>query len=146
RAVGVSRMVPGPPPHIPADEWLDRLDRRNAGTLDTKERNVLYGWLRNRRADYRAGTLDPDLARELTKRGVDLTLVPGEDAHLDSWLAHLDEFIATHGHTKVPAKHRTPVGGHNLYLWIARQRKKCREGTLSERAARELVRREVRLK
>ncbi|SON61726.1 Putative DNA repair helicase RadD [Mycobacterium simulans] len=87
----------------------------------------LGSWVMIQRGSYNKGTLDAD-------RQVRLQNLPGWvwDPHADRWeqgFSRLAEYAKTEGHTKVPQGHTAE--GYRLGAWVAQQRFKQTEGTLT---------------
>lgn len=94
----------------------------------------LPDWLADRRADYRAGQLDPARVAQLEALGV--SWHPHGDAFRDGVTA-LAAFTAEHGHCQVPRGTLT-AGGTDLLTWVTNRRSDYRAGTLPPGRAAEL--------
>nr|WP_269089261.1 helicase associated domain-containing protein [Mycobacterium avium] len=92
-------------------------------------------WVGNQRSRHQQSTLDP-------ARAARLEALPGwvwRDSRADRWergFAALTQFVAQHGHARVPGSHITD-DGHRLGAWVTDQRRDQRKNRLDPaRAAR----------
>ena len=91
-------------------------------------------WLYRRRLEHQRGTLDPATDQALTALGVTWSpLTPSQKRALDS----CRQFVAGHGHLRVPRRH---VGPHGVDLrgFVDRSRQSWRQGTLTPAVAQAL--------
>ncbi|MCM1508408.1 MAG: Helicase associated domain protein [Ruminococcus flavefaciens] len=93
----------------------------------------LGSWIVNCRTKYRAGKMPEEYSERLQKLGVTLE-------KLDPWETHFEElkqFIEVHQTTTVPISYVTE-NGFKLNGWLADQRKRYKQGKLSEERAERL--------
>ena len=57
------------------------------------------------------------------------------EAQWEEGFAQLQQFVAAHGHTRMPAKHTTP-DGFRLGMWVVKQRRVRRESMLEDQQTR----------
>jgi superfamily II DNA or RNA helicase len=91
-------------------------------------------WVLVQRSSHAKGTLEADRLRRLN----DVTGWTW-DPHADRWddgFSHLLEYVASHGHARVPSSYR--VDGYRLGQWVGTQRQKYAKGTLDADRQRRL--------
>jgi superfamily II DNA or RNA helicase len=95
----------------------------------------LGAWCNNRRTDMRMGRLEPE-------RVARLDAVPGWTWHphsdlFEEGLRHLEKYLASHGHARVPVAYVDPDDGYPLGVWCRNRRSAHSKGWISpELAAR----------
>ncbi|MDH6284267.1 helicase associated domain-containing protein [Prescottella agglutinans] len=89
----------------------------------------LGSWVNNRRRSRRAGrpTPSPDQVRLLDDRAFDWNPRGPRESGFEAALAHLDDFIAEHGHANVPYRYRCE-DGYTLGAWVRDRRSLRRAG------------------
>jgi len=90
----------------------------------------LGAWVRNRRRDYKKGTLSPN-------RIADLETLKGwvwdpQEADYQEGLEKLKAYQEEYGHTRVSRSYKTPGDNYNLGSWVSHRRQDYKKGTLSD--------------